>query len=64
MAKKTMTKPRRSPEVALGEAVVPLRRSARDGDDEDEVEEQLERRRDAVRLVRVPRLHPPAGARG
>ena len=29
----------------------------RDGDDEDEVEEELERRRRAVRLVRRPRAH-------
>ncbi len=50
--------------MALREAVVPLGRGARDGHDEDEVEEQLERGRHAVRLVRVPGLHPPvAGAR-
>ena len=45
--------------MALREAVVPLGRGARDGDDEDEVEEQLERGRHAVRLVRVTGLHAP-----
>ena len=34
-------------------------RSARDGHDEDQVEEELERGRHTVGLVRVPGLHPP-----
>ena len=60
MAKKTMTKLSSVADVALREAVVPAGpQRLRDGDDEDQVEEQLERGRRAVRLVRVPGLHPP-----
>jgi hypothetical protein len=44
--------------VGGGQPVVQLGRGAGDGHDEDEVEEQLERRGDAVRLLRVPRAHP------
>jgi hypothetical protein len=50
--------------VSPSQAVVPLGRSARHRDDEDEVEEQLERGGDAVRLVRVARLHPPRSGHG
>ena len=39
--------------MALGDAVVQLHRVARDGDDEDEVEEQLEGGGGTPRLVRI-----------
>lgn len=44
---------------SLGEPVVQLGGVARDGDDEDEVEEQLERGGDPARLVGVARAYRP-----
>ncbi len=43
--------------VRFGDRVVQAARDLRDGDDEDQIEEQLERRRRAVRLVRRSRRH-------
>ena len=50
--------------VRVGEPVVQLGRVARDGDDEDEVEEQLERGGGTVRLVGVARDHGSAQRHG
>ena len=49
--------------VGLGDGVMQPARRLRDGDDEDEVEEQLERRRGAVWLVRRARRSSAAMSR-
>ena len=44
-------------EMSLGERMRELRRGQAEGDDEGEVEQQLQRRRDAMRLVGIAPAH-------